>query len=305
MATTRGGLAAARTSDQESAPREQVATDQRKRMVHLIKSMAPAIRAALPSVMTPERFTRIVTTAINNNPQLMSCNPATLLGAMMQAAQLGVEPNTPLGQAYLIPYWNRKTGCYEAQFQLGYKGIIDLAYRSGAVTDIQAHEVHEGDEFSYEYGLEPKLHHKPAMHDRGDVYAYYAVWHAQGGGYGFVVASKEDIVKHKTAYSKAGSSGPWSTAFDEMAKKTVIKQALKYAPVKSEFARAVAADESVKSYDAAKTVADVLDAPNELQMQYADGEEVPPKEVPPGVDAETGEVLGGGELNDSNHRNQS
>lgn len=292
MATTRGGLAAARTSDLESAQRAQAATDQRKRMVQLIKSMAPAIKAALPAVMTPERFTRIVTTAINNNPKLMACNPTTLLGAMMQAAQLGVEPNTPLGQAYLIPYWSKKRGCYEAQFQLGYKGLIDLAYRSGTVTDIQAHEVCEGDEFSYEYGLEPKLHHKPAMQDRGDVYAYYAAWHAKEGGYGFVVASKEDIIKHKNMYSKTGDDSPWSTAFDEMAKKTVIKQALKYAPMKSDFARAVAADESVKSYDAAKTAADVLDAPNE--MQYAEGQEVNPKqEVPAGVDPETGEVLEG------------
>lgn len=299
MATTRGGLAAARTSDLESAQRAQAATDQRKRMVQLIKSMAPAIKAALPAVMTPERFTRIVTTAINNNQGLMQCNPTSLLGAMMQAAQLGVEPNTPLGQAYLLPYWNRHKGCYDAQFQLGYKGMIDLAYRSGSVKDIQAHEVHENDEFSYEYGLDPKLVHKPAMHDRGQVYAYYAVWHAKDGGYGFQVASVEDILEHKKRFSKAGDSGPWKTDFDAMAKKTVIKMALKYAPMKSDFVRAIAADESVKNYDpstAAKDATDVLDAPNE--MQYADPvdsegkmEDPAHQLVPPNIDPETGEII--------------
>lgn len=96
---------------------------------------------ALPSVITPERFTRMVLTALSSTPKLQTCTPQSFLGAMMQAAQLGVEPNTPLGQAYLIPYGN------VCQFQLGYKGLMDLAYRSGEVSSIQAHEVHENDTF--------------------------------------------------------------------------------------------------------------------------------------------------------------
>ena len=96
----------------------------------------------------------------------------------MQAAQLGVEPNTPIGQAYLIPYGN------QVQFQLGYKGLIDLAYRSGEVQSIQAHEVHENDTFEYELGLNPKLKHVPAMKDRGPVILYYAVIKLKNGGEG-------------------------------------------------------------------------------------------------------------------------
>ena len=99
-----------------------------------IKQMAPAIKAALPAVMTPERFTRITLSALSTSPKLQSCTPPSFLGAMMTAAQLGVEPNTPLGQAYLIPYWSKKVGANECQFQLGYKGLIDLAYRSGDVS---------------------------------------------------------------------------------------------------------------------------------------------------------------------------
>ena len=124
---------------------------EQKTMQQYIKSMEGEIRKALPSVITPERFTRIVLSAISVNPKLGSCTPASFLGAMMTSAQLGLEVNTPLGQAYVLPYSNK--GVLEAQFQLGYKGLIDLAYRSGEVEVIQAHVVYENDEFECEYGL--------------------------------------------------------------------------------------------------------------------------------------------------------
>ena len=158
----------------------------------LIRAMEPQIKNALPTVMTPERFTRIVLTALSSNPKLGQCTPNSFLGAMMQAAQLGVEPNTPLGQAYLIPYRNK--GTLECQFQLGYKGLIDLAYRSGAVQSIQAHEVHENDEFEYSYGLDGTIKHKPALKDRGPVIAYYGVWKTKDGGYGYEVMSVDDVI---------------------------------------------------------------------------------------------------------------
>lgn len=197
----------------------------------------------------------------------------------MQAAQLGVEPNTPLGQAYLIPYGN------VCQFQLGYKGLIDLAYRSGEVSSIQAHEVHENDVFEYEYGLEPKLKHIPAQKDRGNVIMYYAVLKLKNGGVGFEVMSREDVETFARKKSKAFNNGPWQTDFDEMAKKTVLKKVLKYAPLKTEFARAVATDETVKS-----TLSDnMVDEPNEMYTTI-DNEPDKPEEVPQGVDPETGEV---------------
>ena len=108
-----------------------------------IRQMEGEIRKALPAVMTPERFTRIILSALSSNPALAQTTPQSFLGAMMTAAQLGVEPNTPLGQAYLIPFRNK--GILECQFQLGYKGIIDLAYRSGNVSIIQAQVVYEND----------------------------------------------------------------------------------------------------------------------------------------------------------------
>lgn len=250
-------------------------------MVGLIRRMEPQIRKALPSVITPERFTRMVLTALSSSPKLQACTPMSFMGAMMQAAQLGVEPNTPLGQAYLIPYGG------VCQFQLGYKGLIDLAYRSGEVSSIQAHEVHENDTFTYEYGLEPKLRHVPAQTDRGPVTFYYAVLKLKNGGVGFEVMSREDVEKFAMKKSKAYRNGPWQTDFDEMAKKTVLKKVLKYAPLKTEFARAVASDESVKTMKMDEP-ADMLDAPNEIYT--IENEPDKPEEVPQGVDPETGEV---------------
>lgn len=216
-----------------------------KTMREYIKEMEGEISKALPSVITPERFTRITLSALSTNQKLAECTPNSFLAAMMTAAQLGLEPNTPLGQAYLIPY--RKSGQLECQFQLGYKGLIDLAYRSGDVKMIQAHTVYENDDFDYELGLEPKLHHVPAKSDRGNPVYFYAVFHTKDGGYGFEVMSLEDVQAHAKKYSKSYSNGPWQTNFEEMAKKTVLKRVLKYAPLKSEFVRQVSADETIKT----------------------------------------------------------
>ena len=130
----------------------------------LIKAMEPQIKRALPSTITVERFTRIALSALNTTPKLKECTPMSFLSALMNAAQLGLEPNSPLGQAYLIPFKNK--GVYEVQFQIGYKGLLDLAYRSPQLQTVQAHCVYENDTFSYELGLHPQLVHKPAMENR-------------------------------------------------------------------------------------------------------------------------------------------
>lgn len=212
----------------------------------MVKVMMPEIKKALPSVITPERFTRIALSALNNSPQLKQCTPISFLAALMNAAQLGLEPNTPLGQAYLIPYKNK--GTMECQFQIGYKGLIDLAYRNGKMQTIQAQAVYENDYFEYEYGLEPKLVHRPAFEDRGEIIYFYGYFRTDNGGYGFSVMSKADMDLYAKTYSRAFDSeySPWKLSYEEMAKKTVIKQALKYAPIKTDFQRALSTDETIK-----------------------------------------------------------
>lgn len=233
-----------------------------------IKTMEPEIKKALPNVITPERFTRMALTAVSVNPKLAECTPRSFMGALMNAAQLGLEPNTPLGQAYLIPFKNK--GVMEVQFQIGYKGLIDLAYRSGEFLSIYAKEVYENDEFEYEFGLEPKLIHKPATSNRGEVVAYYAVFKLVNGGFGFEVMSKDDIMAHAKKYSQNYDSkySPWTNNFDEMAKKTVLKKVLKYAPIKVEFVRQLTEDETIK-----KELAEDMSEVQGIEVEYEIKEE--------------------------------
>lgn len=271
---------------QKQGGQMSAAKAEKKTMQAYIKAMEPAIKKALPSVITPERFTRMVLSALSSTPKLAECSPQSFLAAMMTAAQLGVEPNTALGQAYLLPYRNH--GQMECQFQLGYKGLIDLAYRSGEVSVIQAHTVYENDVFEYELGMDPKLRHVPAKADRGEAVAYYAMFKTKDGGYGFEVMSVDDVQRHAQRYSKSYGSGssPWRSNFDEMAKKTVLKRALKYAPLKSDFVRGVAQDETIK----AELSDDMYAVPDETVFE-AEGEEIGST----AVDTETGEVIGDAE----------
>ena len=267
-----------------------------KTMQQYVQQMQGEIAKALPSVMTPERFTRITLSALSANPQLAQTTQNSFLGAMMTAAQLGMEPNTPLGQAYLIPFRNK--GILECQFQLGYKGLIDLAYRSGEVTTIQAQVVYENDEFEYALGLEPQLKHIPAMSNRGEPIYFYAVFKTKDGGFGFEVMSVEDVKLHAQKYSKSFNSAysPWKTNFEEMAKKTVLKKVLKYAPMKTDFARGLSADETIKhgvSDDmfSVPDETDYIDVDN-VAAEAENNETEIAEQLP--FDPETGEVLADG-----------
>lgn len=214
--------------------------------IEWVNAYLPQIKKALPEVITPERFTRITLSALSNNPQLQKCDVKSFLGAMLNAAQLGLEPNTPLGQAYLIPYGK------ECQFQIGYKGLIDLAYRTGQIKTIQAHIVYANDEFDFEYGLDSKLKHKPTTGEKGKPIYVYALFKLQNGGEAFEVMSWEEAIKHAEKHSPSynAKSSPWKTHPEEMAKKTVLKRVLKYAPLSSEFIRAASTDEQSFEFDA-------------------------------------------------------
>lgn len=242
---------------------------------------------ALPSMLTPERFIRMCHNALSTNPDLMRCTEKSFIGAMLNAAALGIEPNTPLGQGYLIPRWNSKNSAMECSFQLGYKGLISLVYRSGEVTTIDAHEVYANDFFEYEYGLNPRLEHKPTMNDRGEIIAYYAIWKGKSGGQGFAVMSKQDVMKHALQFSQSKKKdksgdyylvGAWSSNFDGMARKTVLAQALRYAPLSTELASKIAQDNSVKNFEPTQQNFNISDAPN-LMYEDIPGEIEPEREA--------------------------
>jgi recombination protein RecT len=221
----------------------------------LLKRMGPEIQRALPKHMDADRIARIALTAVRTTPKLLECDQTSFIAAIMQSAQLGVEPNTGLGQAYLIPYGKN------VQFQLGYKGLIDLAVRSAQYKAIYAHEVYPNDEFEFQYGLNKDLIHKPASNPEGEPIGYYAVYHLKNGGFDFVYWTKERIDQHAKKFSQAvqkGWTSPWKTNFDAMAKKTVLKEVLKYAPKSIELQKTIEADSTIKN-ELAADMSDIID----------------------------------------------
>lgn len=252
---------------------------------------------ALPKTLTAERMTRIVLTEIRKVPALAQCDLASLMGCVMQAAQLGLEPGSALGHCYLLPFGNGKSrsGQPNAQLIIGYRGMLDLARRSGQIQSFSAFTVHEGDEFHYELGLRPDIKHIPsdlADRDIKPVTHVYAVANLKDGGVQFEVMSRAAIEAVR-AQSKAGKNGPWVTHWDEMAKKTVLRRLFKYLPISIETARAIQVDENTDNGITTSYVQGaVIDVPAEEPAAElpAAGVPEPAAEETPAVDQETGEV---------------
>lgn len=239
-----------------------------------LKAMLPAISEALPKShgMDAERLSRITLTTLKQNPKLLECSIESLLGAVLQSAQLGLEPNL-LGSCYFIPYKG------QVSFQIGYKGLIDLVTRKGEVISIVAQEVRQGDQFDFEYGRNETLKHVPApMQKRGEAIAYYAYAHLKNGGFVFQVMSVEEIKKirddHSISYKFDKQNSIWGKHFDSMAMKTVLKRLIKYLPISVETQAAVSFDETVKkdiTGDVFTVEADeieIIDAPREVGEKH-------------------------------------
>lgn len=192
-----------------------------------------AIGAVAASIITPERLTKIVLRCVVMNPQLQRCTMDSIFRSALMAAELGLEPGSALGEAYLVPY---KDTC---QMIPGYRGLITLARRSGQVLDIYAHAVYQGDTFTVELGTEGRIEHIPqfgAREDKDLVYVY-AVAKLVGGASHFDVMTRADVDRIR-ARSAAGRSGPWVTDYVEMAKKTVIRRLCKLLPMSVEMSKA-------------------------------------------------------------------
>lgn len=216
-----------------------------------------SMAAVLPRHADPERMTKIALTALRTTPKLMECTVQSLMGAVMQCATMGLEPNTVLGHAYLVPFNNKKAQRTDVQVIIGYKGLLDLARRSGQIQSIAAHAVCENDEFDFAYGIEEKLHHKPALNGRGNIIAFYAVAHLVGGGYAYEVLSNEQVQAIMAGTQSGGRYGPWRDFYEEMGRKTAIRRLAKYLPLSVEFATAVAVD-AMAEHNQDQRMGDVL-----------------------------------------------
>ncbi len=209
-----------------------------------LQSRRGEIAAALPKHLTPDRMIRLALTEFTKNKMLQQCTPASVYAGIIQASQLGLEIGV-MGQAYLVPYQNRKAGTVEAQFIPGYKGLISLARRSGEVTSIETHIVYEMDEFDLELGIETKVRHVPNLDgDRGRARLVYGVAHFKDGGHHFEWMSLSEVEKIRSR-SKAANSGPWVTDYEQMVRKTLIRRMANYLPMSIELANAIEIDNAV------------------------------------------------------------
>jgi recombination protein RecT len=239
----------------------------------LLNRYKEQIAMALPRHLTPERMIRVALTAVGRNPTLQKCSPATIAGCVVQASILGLEPDGVLGEAYLVPFYNKKAnsgrGGYECQLIPGYQGLLKLVRNTGELKMVDVQEVCENDEFDFEKGMEPYLRHKPAVGDRGEVVSYWAGAVLINGGKQFEVMTKEQIEQHRDRYSKSAESGPWVTSPEWMFKKTVLRKMVKLLPKSAQAQLAVAIDEHAEVGIAQRFAVDV---PIELQ-QTGDSDE--------------------------------
>lgn len=252
-----------------------------------MESQRANLAAVLPKHVDADRMLKLALGAMRTTPKLLNCNVESLMGAVVTCSTLGLEPNTPLGHAYLIPFENRQKGTTDVQIVFGYKGLIDLARRSGQIISIAAHEVCQNDEFHFSYGLDEKLIHKPALTGRGEPIAFYAVAKLVGGGYAFEVMGRDQIEEIRDAsqnYKFAREKGKtvWGQHFVEMGRKTVLRRLFKYLPVSIELATAANIDSNTEAGKAGNYE-------EALKGEYSVMPDDAPAALPEGLNQETGE----------------
>lgn len=210
---------------------------------NLLEKSKGQIAMALPKHLNADRIIRVAMTSIQRTPKLLECDPISLVGAIIQSSQLGLEPDGILGHAYLVPFRNTKMNRMEVQFIPGYKGLIDLARRSGQVVSIGSHVVYSNEKFELKFGFDETIQHEPLPPSkRGERKGVYAVARLKDGSAHFEFLWAEEVEAIKNT-SKAKNFGPWKTHEEEMWRKTAIRRLVKYLPVSVELAKAAAVDE--------------------------------------------------------------
>lgn len=215
----------------------------------LMVGALPSIRQVAGKYIDPERLVKIALVARSKTPGLQKCTPQSILMAVMNAAETGLEPNTPLQHAALVPRYNSKTKTFEAHFEPMWRGMVAMARRSCGLKSCRARLVYDTDKWSIEEGVARDLKHTPNLEaqDRGKVVLVYSVAEMDDGTVEWDYMTLKQIEKIREQYSKAKDSGPWVDSWDEMAKKTVVKRLMKSLPITDDVARVIEADDGAPS----------------------------------------------------------
>lgn len=224
----------------------------------LLTANQKQLAMALPNSLRerPDRFIRLATTALITTPSLQNCNMLSIANSVMLAAQLGLEPNNGLGHGWLIPY---KGVC---TFQPGYRGLLELAYRSESIVTAQPIVVYVGDDFDYAEGAEPRLIHRPApIAQRRSAKDEVEEWEWVGAysrvklpsGHTDVLWMWRDEIlavrdKSGNISQKNPDASPWRRWFWEMAKKTPVKRHCKFLRLSGAAQLAVGVDDQAEAF---------------------------------------------------------
>lgn len=249
-----GTAAPARQGQRQQAPTNAVArVDFNHQLAQLSTELdrrQALIAESAASLIDPVKMKGVVLSTFTRTPSLWECDPISIARSVVEAAQAGLEPTGSLGGAYLVPFFNSKTGRKEAQLIIGYTGLVKLARRSGEVAKVEARIVRQADAFAFGYGLHPYLDHVPALDvptDAANPMTHaYAVAHFRSGETQFDVMSAAEILAIK-ARSKAKDSGPWVTDEAEMWKKTVLRRLSKLMPLTIEAQRLLDGEDAIET----------------------------------------------------------
>ena len=253
----------------------------------------PRIAAVMPKHMSSERLYQLAVSTINQTPKLAECDSASLLSCVMKCSALGLEPSAVdgLGRAYILPFRNH--GRMQATFIIGYKGLIDLARRSGQLISIHAQAVYEGDTFDFwedEDGQHFKFKpNRDAEHTPDKLTDVYVSAKLGGGGKVFEHMTKAEVDSIRKR-SKSANNGPWVTDYEAMALKTVIRRSARYLPMSTETQEAIASDETTPDYSGILNPIIEQPEPVEVAPVAAQEPEFQAETVPVGVNPETGEI---------------
>ncbi len=247
-----------------------------------IRDMEAQFALAMPKGLEAAQLVRDALTCIRQTPNLANATPATVLGALMTCAQLGLRPGV-LGHAWVLPYWNNKTRSYDAQLIVGYQGLTELAYRSGNVSSIIARTVYANDTFDVQFGLHENLIHRPNLNEPGEPSAHYAVVRFRDGGSNFWVMTEPEMQAWRKRYAptnKAGNIvGPWNSDYEAMARKTCLLRLAKWMPKSTEFAQAIEVDNGVRTnIDPTASVSSVTNH-DHIRAEVIDAEPITVEEV--------------------------
>ena len=245
----------------------------------IFEKMKPQIMDVLPKHITAERVLKMVLMAASKNAKLFRCTPESWMETFMRSSELGLDCSGTLGQAYVVPYWNKDLSAYEAKYMPGYRGLIELAHRGKEGFTIDVHNVYEKDKLRLVLGTHQVLEHEPYLGQggRGEHLLTYMVVTFKDGSKQIEKMTAEEI-EHTKNCSPAKDSGPWKTFPGEMQRKTVVKRGLKFVPLTPELAKAILYDNEIAGYGFDTNIIDIepgVDRVESLKERIKNGHQEP------------------------------